>query len=127
MSRTSAFLFSREGCFQASKETRMGFLFSWTRNEPRLFLQNYRLRKEVSGRRCSVVETSEWRAGFREDGLSIAGFLKDNRPAGSFVPGHCFQIISLGLRPILGSSEEKADGQREGRKESAIFIFMRAF
>lgn len=28
----------------------------------------------------------EWRAGFREDGLSIAGFLKDNRPAGSFVP-----------------------------------------
>lgn len=58
MSRTSAFLFSREGCFQASKETRMGCLFSWTRNEPRLFLQNYRLRKEVSGRRCSVAETS---------------------------------------------------------------------
>lgn len=40
---------------------------------------------------------------------------------------HCFQIISLVLRPILGSSKEKADGQREGRKESAIFILMRAF
>lgn len=101
----------------------MGYLFSWTRNEPRLFLQNYRLRKEVTGRKCSVAETPEGRAGFREDGLSIAGFLKDNRPAGSFVPGHCFQIISLVLRPILGS----LDGQREGRKESTMFILMRGF
>lgn len=44
----------------------MGCLFSWTRNESRLFFQNYRLWKEVTGRKCSEVETFEWRAGFKK-------------------------------------------------------------
>lgn len=105
----------------------MGCLFSWTRNESCLFFQNYRLREEVTGRKCSEVETFEWRAGFKKDGLSIAGLLKDNRPVRLIAPGHCFQIISLVFCPILGSSKEKANGQREGRKESAIFISMRGF
>lgn len=77
----------------------MGCLFSWTRNESRLFFQNYRLRKEVTGRKCSEVETFEWRAGFKKDGLSIAGFLKDNRPARlictwTLLPNYFFSVPS---------------------------------
>lgn len=77
----------------------MGCLFSWTRNESCLFFQNYRLRKEVTGRKCSEVETLEWRAGFKKDGLSIAGFLKDNRPVRlictwTLFPNYFFSVLS---------------------------------